>query len=250
MIALHQVHKSFGPVHAVRGVTLEIPPGQIVGVLGPNGAGKTTTIRMIAGAIPPSAGSVTLDGLNTIDHSIQVRRRLGYLPDAAPLYREMRVNDYLHYRARLFGLDRARRRASIAAAVDRCRLRDAERRRIGQLSKGYRQRVGLASVLLHDPPVLILDEPTSGLDILISRVLVAYVRRAKESGKCVIYSTHVMAEAEKLCDRVAIIADGRKLAEGTVAELRTLTAAPDLEEAFFRLFDARPGATAGEGRPA
>ncbi len=214
MIRLQDVHKSFGAVEAVRGVSLEIPSGQVVGVLGPNGAGKTTTVRMITGILPPSRGSVTVAGLDSVADSIRVRGQLGYLPESAPLYREMRAGDYLHYRARLYGMDRRARQMAVARCADLCHLADVLRRRIGQLSKGYRQRVGLASVLVHDPKVLILDEPTSGLDpaqIAETRRLI----RDLAGDRTMLIVSHVLPEVERSCDRIILLARGRIQADGT-----------------------------------
>lgn len=218
MIRLDAVHKSFGPVRAVRGVTLDIPRGQVVGILGPNGAGKTTTVRMITGAIPPSAGTVTVDGLDSVARTMDVRRRLGYLPEAAPLYREMRVGEYLSYRAALFGVRGAARRRAIDAAVQRCSLAAVMRQRTSTLSKGFRQRVGLASVLLHDPRVLILDEPTSGLDPAQIAEVRALIRDLSGERTMLIVS-HILPEVERSCDRIIVFARGRVQADGKPEDL-------------------------------
>jgi len=218
MIRLQEVFKSFGKVHAVRGVTLDIPAGQIVGILGPNGAGKSTTIRMIAGLLPPSAGTVNVDGLDTIDQSRPVRRRLGYLPESNPLYPEMSVEQYLRFRARLFGISRRAGRTALARVIERCGLENVRRRRIGELSKGYRQRVGLAAALLHDPAALILDEPTSGLDpsqIAETRRLI----RELAGRRTMLLVSHILPEVEKTCDRIIIFAHGQVQADGTREEL-------------------------------
>lgn len=218
MIELEDVHKTFGPIHAVRGVSLSVPRGQIVGILGPNGAGKSTTIRMITALIPPSQGSIHIDNLDTLAHSRAVRQRLGYLPESNPLYPEMRVGDYLRFRARLFSLTRRSRRDSIARALERCWLTDVRSRRIGHLSKGYRQRVGLAAALLHDPQVLILDEPTSGLDpsqIAETRALI----RDLAGDRTMLLVSHILPEVEKTCDRIIVFARGRVRADGPPADL-------------------------------
>ncbi len=218
MILAEKVRKSFGPVEAVRGVSFDIPSGQIVGLLGPNGAGKSTTIRMLAGLLPPDDGRVAIDGQDSLDHSMALRKRLGYLPENNPLYPEMRVETYLRSRAELHGVARRERRSAIDRAVETCRLSDVRRRRIGALSKGYRQRVGLAAALLHDPPVLLLDEPTSGLDpsqIIETRSLL----RSLGGRHTVILSSHILPEVEKTCERLIIIARGRVLADGNPGEL-------------------------------
>ena len=232
MIELDAVHKRFGPIHAVRALSLSINPGQIVGILGPNGAGKSTTIRMIAALIPPSRGSIRIDGLDTLDHSRTVRARLGYLPESNPLYPEMRVHDFLTFRARLFSIPRRSRRAAVDRAIDRCWLADARLRRIGHLSKGFRQRVGLAAALLHDPPILILDEPTSGLDpsqIAETRDLI----RQLAGDRTMILVSHILPEVEKTCDRIVVFVRGRIRADAHPEHLLR-TASPTY------LIEARP----------
>jgi ABC-2 type transport system ATP-binding protein len=164
MIVIEHASKSFGPTRAVDDLSFALEPGQMTGLLGPNGAGKTTTIRMIAGYLAPDAGSITLAGHPVRTSPAIARRSLGYLPESAPLYPELKPAQYLDYRARLFAMPRRERRAAVARVIDRCRLADMAHKRIGVLSKGYRQRVGLAAAIVHDPPVLILDEPTNGLD--------------------------------------------------------------------------------------
>jgi ABC-2 type transport system ATP-binding protein len=213
MIELDRVEKRFGKTLAVRGVCLSVPRGQVVGILGPNGAGKSTTIRMITALLPPTRGSVRVDGLDTLDHSRSVRARLGYLPESNPLHPEMPVRDYLRFRARLFGVARSKRRAAIDRAIERCWLADVARRPIGHLSKGYRQRIGLAAALLHDPPILILDEPTTGLDpsqIAETRRLM----RDLAGDRTMLLVSHILPEVEKTCDRIIVFARGRVQADG------------------------------------
>lgn len=218
MIHLREASKSFGRTRAVRGVSFELHPGQIAGLLGPNGAGKTTTIRMIAGYIAPDAGRITIDGIDPARDPIAARRRIGYLPESAPLYPEISATRYLDYRARLFNLGRTDRRRAVARAIDRCRLDGMAHKRIGVLSKGYRQRVGLAAAILHDPPVLILDEPTNGLDpsqIITTRALIRDLSR----DRTVLLSTHLVPEVERSCDRALVIARGRLIADDTPERL-------------------------------
>lgn len=218
MISVNNVSRRFGPVRAVSGVTLEIAAGQVVGLLGPNGAGKTTTLRMITGYLPPTEGSVTVCGFDSVAQSMQARRSLGYLPEAAPLYPEMRVRDYLTFRAKLFGMGRGDRAGAIGKVIERCWLGEVANRRVGQLSKGYKQRVGLAGAMIHDPPVLVLDEPTSGLDPAQIRETRSLIRDLAHR-RTVIVSSHILPEVEKTCDRVVIIARGRLRADGTPAGL-------------------------------
>jgi ABC-2 type transport system ATP-binding protein len=196
-----------------------VSKGSIVGFLGPNGAGKSTTMRMLTCYIPPTAGTATINGFDIFHQSEQVRENLGYLPENVPLYTEMKVREYLDFRGQLRKMARADRRKRIDYVLDRCWLKNVEKRMIGHLSKGYRQRVGLADSLLHNPPVLILDEPTVGLDptqIRETRKLI------KDLGgdHTMLLSTHILPEVEAVCDRVIVIAGGKIAAQGTPNELR------------------------------
>lgn len=219
MIEVDQLVKRYGPTVAVDRLSFKIDAGQVVGFLGPNGAGKTTTLRILTGYLPPTSGLATVAGVDVSTASLEVRSKIGYLPENTPLYPEMRVEEYLHYRGKLFDMDRATRRKRIDLVCDRCGLSGVRGRVIGHLSKGNRQRVGLAQALLHDPAVLILDEPTAGMDpnqITHVRELLAELR-----GKhTILLSTHILPEVEKSADRVLIIAGGRIVANGTPAELR------------------------------
>jgi ABC-2 type transport system ATP-binding protein len=219
MIEVQNLVKWYGPTLAVDHLSFHIEPGQIVGFLGPNGAGKSTTLRILIGYLPPTEGRAVIDGFDTLLQSKQARRRIGYLAESNPLYPEMRVEEYLHFRGKLYHMDRAKRRARIDVVCARCGLGAVRRRLIGQLSRGNRQRLGLAQALLHDPPVLILDEPTAGLDpnqIGQFRTLIGELK-----GKhTILLSTHILPEVEKTADRVLIIAGGRIVAEGSPEELR------------------------------
>ncbi len=219
MIEAQNLTRQFGDFTAVDGVSFAVPEGEIVGILGPNGAGKTTTIRMITGFLPPSSGRVTLGGQDLFGDSVAIRREIGYLPENVALYPEMRVEEYLGYRGRLEGLDRATLRRSVDQIVDRCLLVEVRRQIIGTLSKGYRQRVGLAAAILHDPKVLVLDEPTVGLD---PKQIVAIRELIRELGRkhTLLLSTHILPEVELLCQRVLIIDRGRIVAEGSPQALR------------------------------
>lgn len=205
--------KRFGETLAVDDVSFEIAPGQLVGFLGPNGAGKTTTLRMLAGLFAPSAGKASVAGLDSVDDSLALRGAIGYLPEHNPLYHEMRVGEYLGYCARLRRVPRTRRSTAIDRAIETCSLAEARRRPIGELSKGFRQRVGLAAAILHDPPLLILDEPTSGLDptqiIEARRIL-----RALAGERTILLSTHLLTEVERTCDRALVFVGGRLCADG------------------------------------
>jgi ABC-2 type transport system ATP-binding protein len=222
MIEAHDLTRKFGDFTAVSGVSFALSEGEIVGILGPNGAGKTTTIRMITGFLPPTSGRVTLGGRDLFGdtpESVSVRRDLGYLPESVALYPEMRVEEYLGYRARLEGMDRTATRRRLGEALERCLLSDVRRQVIGTLSKGYRQRVGLAGAILHDPKVLVLDEPTVGLD---PKQIVAIRELIRELGSkhTLLLSTHILPEVELLCGRVLIFDRGRIVAEGSPDQLR------------------------------
>lgn len=219
MISVSQLSKAYGHVQAVDRISFEVGKGQIVGFLGPNGAGKSTTLKMLTCYIPPTSGTASVNGFDIFHQSAQVRENLGYLPENTPLYTEMKVREYLDFRGRLRGMDREARKSRMKFVIDRCWLGNVENRVIGHLSKGFRQRVGLADALLHSPPVLILDEPTVGLDptqIRETRKLI------KELGgdHTVILSTHILPEVEAVCDRAIVIASGRIVAQGTPEELR------------------------------
>jgi ABC-2 type transport system ATP-binding protein len=213
MIHVQDASKSFGPTLAARRITFKLHPGEVTGLLGPNGAGKTTTIRMIAGYLAPDSGRISVAGHDTATEPLAARASLGYLPESAPLYNELKPAQYLDYRARLFHLRRTDRKRAVADAIDRCRLADMAHKRIGVLSKGYRQRVGLAAALLHDPPVLILDEPTNGLDPSQIRATRALIRELAEN-RTVLLCTHLIPEVERTCDRALVITRGRLVADG------------------------------------
>ncbi|MEQ8850386.1 MAG: ABC transporter ATP-binding protein [Phycisphaerales bacterium] len=218
MIVVREISKSYGRVRAVRSVSFEVGAGCIAGLLGPNGAGKTTTIRMITGTLTPDAGSISVAGYDVARAPTRARGQIGYLPESAPLYPELTPAGYLDHRGRLFGMPRAERRKAAQRVIDRCALGPMKSRRIGALSKGYRQRVGLAAALLHDPPVLVLDEPTNGLDPSQIRETRSLIRELAED-RTMLLCTHILPEVERTCDRVIVIGSGRVLADGTPAEL-------------------------------
>jgi gliding motility-associated transport system ATP-binding protein len=219
MIEAQNLSRRYGDFTAVDGISFSVKEGEILGMLGPNGAGKTTTIRMITGFLPPTSGNVTVAGKDLFESPREARRQVGYLPENVALYPEMRVDEYLAYRARLEGLSRLELRQAIPLSLERCMLTDVRRQVIGTLSKGYRQRVGLATAILHNPKVLVLDEPTVGLDpkqIISIRELIRQLGREHT----LLLSTHILPEVELLCDRVVIIDRGRIIAEGTPQSLR------------------------------
>jgi ABC-2 type transport system ATP-binding protein len=219
MIHVRQLVKFYGPRLAVDHIDLDVQKGQIVGILGPNGAGKTTTIRILTCFMPPTSGEATINGFDVFSQSVDVRRSIGYLPESNPLYPEMKVSEQLHYFGQLHGLDRSARNRRIGELTESCGLSQIINREIGRLSKGNRQRVGLAQALLHDPPVLILDEPTEGLDPKqISDIRNLIVSLGEK--KTILLSSHILPEVEKTCQRVVIIHQGRVAAQGTPAELK------------------------------
>lgn len=216
MIEVSHLSRNYGTFRAVNDVSFSIPTGQIVGLLGPNGAGKTTTMRMITGFLKPSGGTISIDGVNIEDASVASKRKIGYMPEAAPLYGDMIVEDYLRYIADMQGENADEK---IPRLCEECGLKEVMDKNISELSRGYRQRVGLAHALMHDPEILILDEPTSGLD----PNQIGEVRNLiREIGKTrtVIVSTHILGEVETLCSRVIIIANGKLVADSPTDELR------------------------------
>ncbi len=218
MIEVEHLTKDFARTRAVDDVSFRVGPGEIVGFLGPNGAGKTTTIRILTGFLPASSGAAAVAGHDVFRRSLDVRKSVGYLPENVPLYADLRVEEYLGFRSRLKQIPPRDRRARIEAAMERAAVLDVRRKLVGALSRGYRQRVGLADALLADPPVLILDEPTSGLDPL-QRIEVKNLIQALQGEKTILFSSHILPEVESVCRRVLIIHRGRILADGTPDEL-------------------------------
>lgn len=214
MIETSALTKRYGAFTALDHVSFSIQPGEIVGLLGPNGAGKTTMLKMLTGYLPPSEGTARVKGLDIVDQSLDVRRSIGYLPESNPLYEEFIVEEALAWTARLRGIPEAQRAAAMANAEALCGLTTVRGKTIGELSKGYRQRVGLAQAILHDPDILILDEPTSGLDPNQQLEVLQLIQNLKQK-KTVLLSTHILSEAQAACDRVLIIHRGTIVADGT-----------------------------------
>ena len=218
MIEVHQLSKSYARHAAVREISFSVARGEIVGFLGPNGAGKTTTLRMLTGYLPPTSGSARIAGFDIFRESIEARRKIGYMPENVPLYEDMRVREYLRFRAQLKGLSGGDVRRRVGTVIETCGLTSVRRKMIKTLSKGYRQRVGLADALVHDPELLILDEPTNGLDPNQIRQIRELVRQLAES-HTVLISTHILHEVEMICNRVIIIDNGKIKATETPANL-------------------------------
>jgi len=218
-ISVSDLTKRYDTATALSNISFEVKAGEIMGFLGPNGAGKTTTLRILTGLLAPTEGSVRIDGLDVTSHSLEVRRRIGYLPEHVALYPELRVQEYLGYRARIKGVPTKDRRNRIASSMERCAVTDVTRQLIGRLSKGYRQRVALADCLLGEPKILILDEPTVGLDphqIRQTRTLIQELGRTST----ILLSTHILPEVEMICHRVTIVDKGRIVAVDTPDNLR------------------------------
>ncbi len=237
MIRVDELTKTYGFTHALRGISFGVERGEVIGFLGPNGAGKSTTMKILTGFLLPTSGTATVDGLDVVAQSLAVRRKIGYLPESTPLYTEMRVDDYLRFAAEIRGVPGRNLRHAVARVVDLCNLDKVLGKNIIELSKGYKQRVGLAQAMVHDPDVLVLDEPTSGLDpnqIVDVREL---IKRLAER-HTIILSTHYLQEVEASCTRVIIVSQGRIVADDTneslcgrlpggAVRLRVKGAAPD-----------------------
>lgn len=241
MIEVRNLTKRYGDLVAIDNISFTAEKGQILGFLGPNGAGKTTTMRIITGYMPASSGTVTVAGFDIFDNSYEVRRRIGYLPENPPLYPDMTVAEYLRFAARIRGVARAELDDAVDRVLLKCGLAEVDGRVVGHLSKGFRQRVGLAQALIHDPMVLVLDEPTIGLDpkqIIDIRQLI----RELSAERTVILSTHILPEVSQLCQKVVIINQGRIAVE---ASLEELTRNAPLEQVFLQ-YIAREEAAAVE----
>jgi ABC-2 type transport system ATP-binding protein len=263
MISAKNVKKSYGPIEALRGVSFDIAPGEIVGLLGPNGAGKTTTIKILTGSLHPDEGSVHVNGRDVLEHTREVQGQIGYLPETAPLYPELTVQGYLNMMAELRGIPEEKQRQRISEAVYATALADHLVRPIRELSKGFRQRVGLAQAIIHKPRLLILDEPTIGLDPTQVVEVRRLIRRLAERST-VLLSTHILSEVEALCDRVIILINGRIRADAKLSELASTSdailvldqKAPQVDEALLDLPDVKgvervhlDGATGYQGFP-
>ncbi|MFY0655088.1 MAG: gliding motility-associated ABC transporter ATP-binding subunit GldA [Cyclobacteriaceae bacterium] len=218
-IVIEELTKKYGEQKAVNNISFEVKTGEVVGFLGPNGAGKSTTMKMITCYMSPTSGDITLDGLSVLDQAEEVKKKIGYLPENNPLYTDMAIVDYLRFTAEIQGVEKSQISSRIAEMIDMCGLGVEKHKKINELSKGYRQRVGLAQAMIHNPEVLILDEPTTGLD---PNQIIEIRKLIKELGKekTVILSSHILSEVEATCDRILIINKGRIVADGSAETLR------------------------------
>lgn len=232
MIKVDDIHKSFGKVHAVRGVSFEAPDGKITGLLGPNGAGKSTTLRVLYTVLQPDEGSATIDGANVVTDSLAARQKIGALPHGAGLYPHLTARENVAYYANLCGLDKSEVDDRVSEIIRLLEIDEFADRRTKGFSQGQRTKVSLARALVHDPQNIILDEPTNGLDVMATRSLRHLILKLKDAGRCVLFSSHVMQEVAALCDDICIIANGQVAIDDSIDGIRERTGQDDLEEAF------------------
>lgn len=240
MIHVRQLTKDYADLRrgrfvALDGLTFDAYPGQIYGLLGPNGAGKTTALRILSTVLRPTSGSATVNGCDVLTQPSLVRRQIGFMSANTGVYDRMTAWEMVEHFGRLYGLEEALLRERMESLFARLQMNEIRDRLGAKMSTGMKQKVSIARALVHDPAVLIFDEPTVGLDVLVARALLKTVAELREQGKCIVFSTHIMREAERLCDRIAIVHRGRLLAEGTLDELRSQHQQNDLEELFFQL---------------
>ncbi len=232
MIVVKDVHKSFGKVRALRGVSFDAPDGRITGLLGPNGAGKSTTLRILYTVLKPDHGEATIDGIDVVRDGLAARRRIGALPHGAGLYPHLSARENIAYYATLCGIDKATIDDRVDSIIKQLEIDDFADRRTKGFSQGQRTKVSLARALVHDPQNVILDEPTNGLDVMALRSLRNLILKLKDGGRCVLFSSHVMQEVAALCDDICIIANGKVAMAGSADGIRERTGCDDLEDAF------------------
>jgi sodium transport system ATP-binding protein len=233
MIVVKDVHKSFGKVRALRGVSFDAPDGRITGLLGPNGAGKSTTLRILYTVLKPDHGEATIDGIDVVRDGLAARRRIGALPHGAGLYPHLSARENIAYYATLCGIDKATIDDRVDSIIKQLEIDDFADRRTKGFSQGQRTKVSLARALVHDPQNVILDEPTNGLDVMALRSLRNLILKLKDDGRCVLFSSHVMQEVAALCDDICIIANGKVAMAGSADGIRERTGCDDLEDAFI-----------------
>jgi sodium transport system ATP-binding protein len=241
MIEVRNLHKRFGAVTAVEDVSFSAADGVVTGLLGPNGAGKTTTLRMLYTLVRPDRGTARIDGLDVAEKPLEVRRAIGVLPDARGLYPRLTAREHARYAGELHGLSGSLLDKRVDELIELLDMKDIADRRAEGFSQGERMKVALARALVHNPRNVLLDEPTNGLDVMSTRAVRTLIRRLKEQGHCILFSSHVMQEVGALCDRIVVVARGRVVAEGTPDELRTRTGKESLEEAFVSVIGTDQG---------
>ena len=242
MLEVKNLKKDFGSFHAVKGVSFSVAAGEVLGFLGPNGAGKSTTMRMITGFLPPTAGTAVINGHDIVSDPIAAKRDLGYLPESAPSYRAMAVEDFLRFVAEVRGLSGKAADTAVRRVVADAKLEKVRRQTIETLSKGYRQRTCFAQAIIHDPKVLIMDEPTDGLDPNQKFAVREMIKSMAAKGKAIVISTHILEEVDAVCTKVVVIADGEKKFDGTPDDLKALDPAGRRLDVVFRQL------TMGEGK--
>ena len=235
MLEVKNLKKCFGTFEAVKGVSFTVSKGEVLGFLGPNGAGKSTTMRMITGFLPPTAGTATICGHDIITDPIAAKAAFGYLPESAPSYRAMTVEEYLKFVAEIRGFSGAKGDARVRSVVIQAKLEPVVKNTIDTLSKGYRQRTAFAAAIIHDPDVLIMDEPTDGLDPNQKFAVREMIKDMAAAGKAIVISTHILEEVDAVCTKVVVIADGEKKFEGTPAELKAMDPSGKLDVVFRNL---------------
>ena len=237
MITVNDIHKSFGKIHALRGVSFDAPDGKITGLLGPNGAGKSTTLRILYTVLKPDHGGATIDGADVVAESLRARQRIGALPHGAGLYPHLTARENIVYYARLCGLDKGSIDERIEGIIDLLDIGAFAERRTKGFSQGQRTKVALARALVHNPQNVILDEPSNGLDVMATRSLRHLILKLKEAGRCILFSSHVMQEVAALCDDIVIIANGKVAIDDSAEGIRRRTGCDDLEDAFVRAIE-------------
>jgi sodium transport system ATP-binding protein len=241
MIQVNQISKSFGSIQALAGVSFQAPNGHITGLLGPNGAGKTTCLRIIYTVLHADAGAAQVDGFDTRTQALEVQRRIGVLPDSTGLYPRLSTRENIRYYGNMHGLSGPALEKQIDRLIQLLDMQDISDRRAEGFSTGQRVKVAIARALVHDPPNLLLDEPTSGLDVMSTRAMRNFIRRLRDEGKCVVFTSHIMQEVAALCEQIVIINKGSVVASGTPQDLLTSTGRTDLEEAFVTAIGSGEG---------
>ena len=231
MIRVTELSKSFGEIKAVDKISFEVKEGEVLGFLGPNGAGKSTTMKMITSFISPSGGDATVFGKSILSDPIEVRKKIGYMPENAPLYDDMTVDEFLHYTAQLRNIEKKEQTHAVEKVLEMCALKEVQFQTIETLSKGYKRRTSMAQALIHDPQVLILDEPTDGLDPNQKHDVRSLIKSLAKD-KCVILSTHILEEVEAVCTRAIIISSGKKLFDGEASELKDKSSIGRVDDVF------------------